>query len=213
MLKKKIAILGAAALLSVGTQAASVAGGYVDFTVNNLVTSGVFIDGPSAGVSWDLGVAGGTIYRDGVTGGTCEDLACVKDGIGIGDDEVTTGDTEWLTMTFGAPVTIQSLFFLDMFGDESASAIFKDAGGSSLGSITANASGGGGSGFLRYEVGSLGASVSSILLTAGPLNDNSGKADFAFAGLKVATPLPAAAWLFGSALLGFVAYSRRRFAG
>jgi hypothetical protein len=42
-------------------------------------------------------------------------LACQGDGLGITDDEVTSG-TEWLRVSFSSPVAISGLAFLDLFG-------------------------------------------------------------------------------------------------
>ncbi len=46
-------------------------------------------------------------------------LACIGDGIGIGDDEVTQGGNETLTLTFlDGPVNILDIHLLDLFAGE-----------------------------------------------------------------------------------------------
>lgn len=51
-------------------------------------------------------------------------LACVGDGIGIGNDEITEGGKETLTVTFlNGPVNILDIHLLDLFGDENTGEI------------------------------------------------------------------------------------------
>ncbi len=78
-------------------------------------------------------------------------LDCSGDGIGIGDDEISLGANQSLTVTFDdGPVNIQAIHLLDLFAKE----------------VTGE------------------KAVSAV-------------------------PIPSAFWMFGTALLGFVAISRR----
>ena len=136
-------------------------------------------------------------------------LACGGDGIGIVNDEVSGGGTQSLTLSFESTVNVNSISFLDLFQEnptETVTLLVMFAGGGSS-SYTASSPGGSPGGFLEWTAGSTLVGVDSIVFSAGDLSSN----DFALAAVNVsAVPLPAAAWLFGSALLGLVTVARRK---
>lgn len=136
-------------------------------------------------------------------------LACLGDGIGIVDDEVSGGGTQSLTLSFDSAVNVNSISFLDLFDENPAESVtllvMFAAGGSS--SFTATSPGSNPGGFLEWTAGPLNG-VTSIEFSAATLSSSN---DFALAAANVsAVPLPAAAWLFGSALLGLVTVARRK---
>ncbi|MBM3513745.1 MAG: hypothetical protein FJX59_08520 [Alphaproteobacteria bacterium] len=51
--------------------------------------------------------------------GSVHNLACGGDGIGIGEDEITQGGSEKLTITFSAPVQVTNIELLDLFNNNS----------------------------------------------------------------------------------------------
>lgn len=135
-------------------------------------------------------------------------LACDGDGIGIVNDEVS-GGAQSLTLSFANTVNVNSISFLDLFEENPAETVTilvnYAAGGST--SFAAIAAGGNSGGFLEWTAGSTLMGVDSIEFSAGSVASN----DFALAAADVsAVPLPAAAWLFGSALLGLVTVARRK---
>jgi hypothetical protein len=136
-------------------------------------------------------------------------LTCGGDGIGINNDEISGGTFQLLTLDFTSSVNVISISFLDLFLNEPTETVSLEVlySQGSTESFTATAVGGLG-GFLLWSPGSsplLG--VDSINFTApiGAYND------FALAGAEIsAVPLPAAAWLFGSALFVGLGIVKRR---
>lgn len=170
----------------------------------------------------------------GTQSGFCVEygLACQSDGLGIVDDELSNVDPpESLLIEASRPVVFSHLYVLDLFtnasGNSSESAIF-DFGDDGTNDhelfATAPQGTGGGNryGFYVYSP-TLGPSdpgvYTALRLLVGAGNDV-GAPDYALAGFEYTVvagatspvPLPAAAWLFGSALLGVVGvgYRRRR---
>jgi len=197
---------------------------YLDFTDDITIGSlsepftNVF-RGSIDGVGFTLTSASGAVNFDGEEGydgnsnqGCGSPLKCDQDGVGIGirSDEIAMGQT--LSLVFDTAVRINSLDFLDLYigtGTEQATVnidgdIFtKDAIGSS-----------GDGGYANLSLLSLGGKVGqNILFTAdsGAQFRDDGTNDYAFAGIEVsAVPIPAAAWLFGSALIGLIGFSKRK---
>jgi hypothetical protein len=140
-------------------------------------------------------------------------FACGGDGIGINNDEVTGGTTQKLTLTLStAPsisLNLNSISFLDLFiestGAEKVDFEVFTSSGSNTYQATANTSGNGG--YFNWVASSAIEGVEKIVFSS-PGNAAN---DFALASVNLTTvPLPAAAWLFGSALIGLVAVSRRK---
>jgi hypothetical protein len=137
-------------------------------------------------------------------------LDCGKDGLGIGDDEITYS-AESATLSFSSAVTVTGLYFLDLFQPRSADAVLESAfvevnSGASF-EYTAVAPFQTNGGYLYAPVAF--DNVTSLVFTAGSGNDRVGKPDFALAGLKVTSvPGPATLVLLGIGLVGLGALRR-----
>ena len=142
--------------------------------------------------------------NSGCTAGAGDEtgLACVGDGIGIGDDEITSR-SEALLVSFANPVDVVDIILLDLFSQEPEYARIR-----LLGSGSATVSGGVDLGGL-VVTGLGGNDVSHILFRA------IGRySDYALAGIEVAAvPLPGALILFLSGLAGFGFFRKRQAAG
>jgi hypothetical protein len=141
-------------------------------------------------------------------------LASISDGLGVGDDEISVGQS--ITVDFGELVTITGLYFLDLFvgpqtsDAETAVAEFSD--GTILSFTAAETRVAGAAGFLFAALAAP-ISASSVIFTAGPGNDDSGVPDFALAGIDlsvVEVPLPASGMLLLAGLAGVGYVARRR---
>jgi len=142
------------------------------------------------------------------------------DGIGIGDDEI--GGTEELTIDFGGvDLYVTGAAFLDLFFSEAPSDVEKIAlryyrDGAELSDPPSpqvfegvQLYTRGASGWLQQAFAGVLADHVKVVFFEG--NDNTGVGDAAMAALRVqVVPIPAAAWLFGSALLGMVGVGARR---
>ncbi|MBM9595575.1 VPLPA-CTERM sorting domain-containing protein [Roseitranquillus sediminis] len=139
-------------------------------------------------------------------------LALEKDGIGVGDDEISFG--EIVTITFDRTVTIRDIYFLDLFESPSTreEEVAIVTGDDVPGVLTFGA-------FERYPgtgyaeaslAGGLRGSV--FTFTSSFTNDSVGRPDYALAGLNLAPiPLPAGGLLLvsGLALAGGIARRRK----
>ncbi|MFK5915125.1 MAG: PEP-CTERM sorting domain-containing protein [Woeseiaceae bacterium] len=147
-------------------------------------------------------------------GADVHDLACLGDGIGIrrkwnNNDEIS--GSERLLIEFAKAVDVTKIYLLDLFGEEKygkdEKAIIFNSNGIKK---TVNGAVGVAGGFLSVEYSlNEGGGLSSILLKG----YRDCFSDFALAGLEVtpsAVPVPGAAILFGSALLGFFGFKRRQ---
>jgi hypothetical protein len=161
-------------------------------------------------------------------------LSLVRDGIGIGDDEITgamlTGG-ETLTVMFENPGTVIDLFFLDLYTSgrdkaEEITASFFDMTSSLLTTVSSQApaantlAGYANGGYLAVSVNVPNVKYFQLSMTnslAGSSSDD-GSNDAAWAGATVleagagptVVPIPAAVWLFGSALVGIAGIGYRR---
>jgi len=158
--------------------------------------------------------SGGNANIESATG-----LDCTGDGIGIVDDEITQGGNQILTVTFdNGPVNVHAIHLLDLFSPvtERTGEIAVIKWNSGLNEFEAHAMDGpfnvGGywevnEGTSDYDGGLLMAGITSFTLE-GSADD--GFSDYALARIEYsAVPIPAAFWMFGTALIGFVAMSRR----
>jgi hypothetical protein len=163
-------------------------------------------------------------------------LSLARDGIGVDDDEITgamlTGG-EVLKVTFDNPGTVTNLFFLDLYtsGDGKAEEIttsFFDSSDFLITLVSSQApaantlSGYANGGYLAVAVNVPNVKYFQLAMTnrlSGSSADD-GSNDAAWAGATVQetgaapqvapVPIPAAVWLFGSALLGIAGIGYRR---
>ena len=155
-------------------------------------------------------------------------LVCEGDGIGIVNDEITEGGNQILTVTFNdGPVNIHAIHFLDLFASEDGEtlsgekvrgekAVIKWNEGSN--EYVAHAIEGpskfNGGGYWEVNEGSSSVYSGGLLMAGITSFDLTGFgdkfSDYALARIEYsAVPIPAAFWMFGTALIGFVAISRR----
>lgn len=138
-------------------------------------------------------------------------LDCSGDGIGISDDEISQGGSQSLTVTFDdGPVNIHAIHLLDLFAGESTGeiAVIKWTAESYEAHALPGLFNEGGYWEVNFPlVGGLEmAGINSFVLSG--LDD--GFSDYALARIEFsAVPIPSAFWMFGTALIGFVAMSRR----
>ena len=136
-------------------------------------------------------------------------LKCDGDGIGIGNDEITellnTGSNpQNITISFDdGPVNIDNIYLLDLFIESGGAEVAVISSNGITQNYISQSSAPGG----FYDTGFYGTNIASIILS-GNKDDFS---DYALAGIEVSpVPIPGAAILFGSALLGFFGFKRRR---
>jgi len=135
-------------------------------------------------------------------------LECKGDGIGIRNDEITQGGYQEITVSFQEAVNITNIYLLDLFfsdngntGNNEIALIDSNNNQSYIFTATEWVTGG------FYATGFTGQNISSIIFSA----NNDGFSDYAIAGIDISpVPIPGAAILFGSALLGFFGFKRRR---
>jgi hypothetical protein len=189
----------------------------------------------SAGVTVSSqGTAGGklTFNAIGASGDPARGLepcgvyACDGDGIGIGDDEVswkTSGFDELLEVQFDSAVTVTEISFLDLFNEGTGREIafwYYNGDSSAISFLEApltNDSWPATNGF-GATTGLSVTDVTSITFLVDCAGNNCAANDYALAGIKTVgpdsdvseVPLPAAAWLFGSGLIGLAGIARRR---
>ena len=150
-------------------------------------------------------------------------LACISDGLGIGDDEVTAIDLtvtppiQSATLTFNRKVRIVGLHFLDLFTDKPQESgdvtreqanVYVDGAyvpgdTSTFTTFQAMNSFQENGGYAFYATNILAHQTATFFASAFPNNDGVGRPDFALAGVAVSPiPLPASALLFMGALAG-----------
>lgn len=138
-------------------------------------------------------------------------LKCDGDGIGIHDDEIHQGGSQQVIVKFDNSVNISNIFLLDLFKKDNGiygnneKAVMSINGNVTIFDAVTTGNGG----FLNTNFSLL--NVSEIIFS-GYADSFS---DYALAGIDVElspVPVPGAAILFGSALLGFFGFKRRRIA-
>lgn len=128
-------------------------------------------------------------------------LACVGDGIGISNDEITQGGSQILTVSFlSGPVDILDVHLLDLFAKEGSGEIAIVNGTPSAASGGAANDAGG-----YWETGLGFMGVTSISLS-GNMDKFS---DYSLARIAYKVPEPTAITLFAAGLLG-LGFARRR---
>ena len=215
----KTLIIGAIFVVPVSAAQAVV----IDFTSNawsgangtsNHTVGGVTLSSGDDKMTFNEGV--GEIAGCNAAGSGSTSLACNGDGIGITNDEITEGGNQTLTVAFDedliGPVNIKAIHLLDLFADERGGETAVISWGSET--INPKASGShnpGGYWEVNFPYDNNGnllimAGIGSFTLTG--FGDHF--SDYALARIEFsAVPIPAAFWMFGTALIGFVAMSRR----
>ncbi|SEA95070.1 VPLPA-CTERM sorting domain-containing protein [Rubrimonas cliftonensis] len=217
----KTVTMAAAITLAAGVASAAT----IDFTdrsVWNSAASTTSVFGATVSISATGGAINFTQDYDRSKTGVCDGfggaLACVSDGLGVTDDEITTEGSmvQTATVSFSSAVFVKGFSFLDLYlatdgSDlETAKIYFNDdmstmISFAALQTPSANQPG--------FVVGLANvAPVTSITFFAAPSNDNLGNPDYSLASIEVApVPLPAAAWMLlaGLAGMGYVARGRK----
>jgi hypothetical protein len=234
MTLRKLALLASLAASSVSN---GVMAAYLDFTDINTITGlTAYSDSDSNGFTGTVDGVGFTLtvlnsegvvnFNEGYDGSLntgCQSnggpLKCDRDGTGVSNDEITglaASSGQTLRLVFDSEVAISRFDFLDLYlkpdGQSGEQATIHAAGGP----YTVDAvesSGQGGYAFLDFL--SIGGPIigTTILFTANSDSQfwDDHNNDYAFAGMKVsAVPVPAAVWLFGSAMIGLLGFQRRR---
>jgi len=149
----------------------------------------------------DLSATGGLLTVNYVGGPSGDNSG--MDGLGIGDDEITQGGTENLTITFASAVTLNSVFITDLFKSEGPSGE-DEVGWYSLngGAFSSFASIGGVNGAQTINIFQSG--VNSITFKSS-LDRWS---DFSVKGLDYSVPEPSALLLLGVGFLTLTAIVR-----
>jgi len=159
----------------------------------------------------------------------CGPLVCERDGIGIGDDEVSFGEgdkqeVERLLVMFSEGVDISAIFFLDLFGvgddgtnNPETAQIQVNLNGAGIGFVgTAQDATGffmgtsGNASFLSDPGAFLGVTELEFFADTGGSLISSANSDFALAGIElVSVPEPGTLALLGVGLLG-MGFARRQ---
>lgn len=209
---KRISILLAAFAFSAAAQAT-----LIDFTGADWEQAIIDGGGTAATIgNVTLTADNGSLTFNRNDSGGCKDgqpangLTCDGDGIGINNDEITQGASQQITLTFDKAINITNIILLDLFSTERGYDVNDDPTTGEIAIIDGiqyfgpNLFAGG-----YYATGFSGQAITSIVFS-GNLDSFS---DYALAAIEIsAVPVPGAAILFGSALLGFFGFKRRRIA-
>ena len=194
---------------------------YIDFTDDGLSLSSISggYEGSVGSIGFQL-TSAGTITLDkdggydGSSGEGCQSgtgtLMCDTDGIGINNDEITMGQV--LNLVFDTSVYITSIEFLDLYvGNGTERATVTIGGGTPVHEIATASSGDGG--YANLGLLALVEAGQNVVFSASFLPNlrDDGDNDYALAAITVsAVPIPAAVWLFGTALIGLIGFNKRR---
>jgi len=177
--------------------------------------------GSVVGVGYEV-TASDAFGTDGVNQSVCQGhnpaLACGRDGLGVGDDEISgsKNTAEWIKIAFDTAVPVTEFYVLDLFwaNDGNGNPLNPHEIGrytltyaddsTSIGSFAAANTEVVGTSDVGYLAVAINQSVKAIEWSyVGDFNDVQGVGDYAVAGVAVA-PLPAAAWFMLTALGGLV---------
>lgn len=221
---KTLSVLTATGLaLAVAMGAAAPAhAALIDFTDGNPADS---ISNPFSGSVVGIGytvTASDDFGTDSVSQSVCQGhnsaLACGRDGLGVGDDEISGSQSaaEWIKIAFDAAIYVKAFYVLDLFwandGDGNplnpheigGYTLTYEDNSTSSGSFVAASTEVVDTSDVGYLAVAVNQTVKAITWTyAGDTNDLAGVGDYAVAGVAV-TPLPAAAWFMLTALGGLV---------
>jgi hypothetical protein len=189
----------------------------IDFTSASTGHSGSILGGS---VTWTMTASGhlnNSQAFDGNTTPAGTGLSFETDGYGVGlnDDEITTGPTsqQWIDVTFSQAVRIDAIHFLDLFRArtggtfEVGQAMIDGTTVISLAAVDLASSGA--PGFVSAVFKPIYATVIRLTVLSG--NDGLGFADGALAGIGIApVPVPAAGLMLLGGLGGVAAVRRRR---
>ena len=201
---KQISVLLATLLFSVSSHAT-----LIDFTdsswqtaingSNTATIGNVTLTASTGNLTFNAGDNAGCVAGQPTNG-----LACAGDGIGIRDDEIASKYAQQITIDFAQAVNISDIFLLDLFPKEGPNGEAEQARINGQQYFGDNLLAGG-----FYATGFTGQGITQLIFSG----DYDLFSDYAVAGIEVsAVPIPGAAILFGSALLGFFGFKRRRIA-
>lgn len=201
---------------------------FLDFTDDSTIASLSLIAGGFGGsvdgVGFTLTSSDGAVNFDEAYDGSlsvgCQSsggmLKCDRDGAGIGDDEISGISVvagQKLTLSFDSAVYLSSLHFLDLYDDRDGgngreeATITIDGAAYAVAAVGSNGDGG----YADWTFEPILAQTIEFTAATGSLFEDDAQNDYAVAGAGVSVvPIPAAAWLFGSALMGLVGFGRRR---
>jgi len=190
-------------IAAAGSTAFALSVDFTDTTWNGAHGLTSFLSHPS-GV--DLVAVGGKItvnYNGGPSGDNSG-----MDGLGIGDDEITQGGVERLTVAFAAPVYLEKVYITDLFLNEGPNrrpevGLYSLNGG---GTFTSFASVGGANGALTLNIFQSG--VNSIVFKS----SMDSFSDYSIKGLNYSVPEPSTVLLLGFGLIMFLALARKQLA-
>ena len=191
---------------------------YIDFTDSDLSLSAITngFEGSIDNIGFQITSTGTvTLDSDGRYDGSsvshCQPsgtLECDRDGVGIRNDEITMGQT--LNLIFDTAVRITSIEFLDLYEGRYAEEVTETIDGSISRNVSATESSGVG-GYANLGFLALVGAGQNIAFTARNFYGDDGNNDYALAAITIsAVPVPAAVWLFGTALVGLVGFTKRR---